>query len=194
MLRGAQFALVPLLIGLLGLVACGQTTAAPPRSTPSQPATVAGASVPARVASSSAVASASSHQSAARTIDGCALVTQTKAVAAAELPLPRVHPSTDADAPGCVYEEADPYGVSVTVAVVLSGGKRSFDDTGASIGSARLDVAGVGDGAFIVPGLQMLYALKGDTLLRIQLANPFLSDADYRAHLTTLGQVAIGRL
>jgi hypothetical protein len=157
-------------------------------------ASVASGTAPARAASASAVAAAASRPGGAAPIDACALVTRTEAEAASGLAMPRKNASTDAGAPSCEYGEADAFGVTVSIAVVPSGGKRSFDDTGASIGSGREDVAGIGDGAYIVTGLRMMYALKGDTLLRIQLANPSLSGDVYRAHLKTMAQTAISRL
>jgi hypothetical protein len=221
--RKSQFALVPLVVGLLGVAACSSKPAAPASPAPppaaaasvvttqavaavqasasstaaasaTRAASATSGTAPTRAASASAVASAAFRQGSAGPIDACALVTRTEAEAASGLAMPRKNASTDASAPSCEYGEEDAFGVTVSIAVVPSGGKRSFDDTGASLGSGREDVSGVGDDAYIVTGLRMMYVLKGDTLLRIQLANPSLSGDVYRAHLKTMAQTAIGRL
>lgn len=192
--RTPRLLLAPLVVGLLGLLAaCGGQS-----STPRAPAATASSAPATRAAAATNAASTRAAQGRApaanKTAAACSLVTQDEASTAAAVPLPRQHPDVDPIAPTCEYSEEDPNGITVSVAVVPVGGQRAFQDTKAMPGSDHEDVAGVGDGAYILPGLRMIYALKGDTLLRIQIANPFLADDLYRAHLTTLAQTAVGRL
>ncbi len=209
--------LVPLsmVIGMLGLVAACSSQApaslAPSSTGNSAPATqaaaataataaasLAGAQVPVRVASATTVVPTRAGQgqapSSVKRIDACALVTQDEAAAASGLAMPRKHASTDAKSPSCEYGEEDPNGITVTVAVVQVGAKGSFDDTAKTIAASREDIPGVGDAAYIITGLRMIYVLKGDILLRIQLANPFLADDVYRARLTAMARTAVSRL
>ncbi len=153
----------------------------------------AGGNAPVRVASALAIAATRSGQGqAASKIDACSLVTSAEASAAAGVPMPHQHGATDGTS--CEYTGDDPLGFSVTIEVDQIGGKGSFDRTSTTVAANRLDVPGVGDGAYIITGLQMMYVLKGNTLLRIQLANPSLSDDVYRAALKTMAQAALGRL
>ncbi len=213
------FPLIPTVIGMLGLAAaCSSKSPAPvpPASTQvpavtraaasavasapaaaataaTAPSSSAGAQAPVRVASALAVAATRSGQGqAAAKIDACSLVTSAEASTAAGVPMPHQHGSTDGTS--CEYTGDDPLGFSVTIEVDQIGAKGSFDRTSETVAANRVDVPGVGDGAYIITGLRMMYVLKGDTLLRIQLANPTLSDDVYRAGLKTMAQAALSRL
>lgn len=189
---------LPLAVVCLGLAAgCGSSKPAPGTLSTTQDGAGA-ANTQARVASAIAVASAKAGQAAgnpaANGVDPCVVVTQTEAEAAAGLALPRHRAYAETNGPTCHYTEDDPNGVSVTVAVLQSGGRGTFDRTGQLVGASREDVPGVGDGAFIATGLQMMYVVKGDMLLTIQLANPSLSGDVYRARLATMARTALSRL
>jgi len=177
-----------------------QPAAAAPTVVPTTAAAQPGAAsaqAPAKVASAIAVASAGAQrggsQAAAKTIDPCLLVTRATAEAAAKTSLAALRQYSDAAGPACEYS-SDSSEVSVTVTALASGGRSAYDDTGSVYGQSRTDVTGVGDKAFLVIGQGVMYVLKGDTLVTLQLVSLKMSRDETSAALTALAQTALSHL
>jgi hypothetical protein len=169
------------------------TTVAAQPGTPS----ASGAQAPVRIASALAVASAiakpGASQASATKIDPCLLVTRDAAEAAAKTTLAELRQYNDAAGPTCEYA-SDSSEVSVTITALSSGGGTVYDGSSSTYGQTRTEVAGVGDKAFVVKGQRVIYVLKGDTMLTVQLVSLKMSGDETAAALTALAKTAVTHL
>jgi hypothetical protein len=150
-----------------------------------------------KIASPLALASAYVQQNSGRppaaAIDPCLLLAREAAEAGARTALAELRRYSDTTGPACEYS-SDSSEVSVTVTALPNGGRTVFDDSSTMYGSSRRELPGVGDRAFIVSGLQVIYVLKGDTLLTLQLINLKMGDAEIATALTTMAKTAASHL
>jgi hypothetical protein len=168
--------------------------AAPPASE------VARAEVPAKAVTerpggvAAAVASRSAGQGSG--IDPCGLVTADEARSALGGRQPKGAKHTDfLGDPQCLYEEPeDGDVVSIVIDATNRGreAKESHEFIRRTLGYEQ--VRGVGDAAFIQPGLNVIDVVAGGTRFQIQIASYALPEAELRAKLIELGKGAVARL
>jgi hypothetical protein len=128
--------------------------------------------------------------------DPCRLVTAEEAKAALGGRQPKAPKRTDfLGDPQCFYEEpedGDVIGVVIDATNRGREAKESHDFIGKTLGYEP--VRGVGDAAFIQPGLNVIDVVAGDTRFKIQIASHALPEAELRAKLIELGKGAVARL
>lgn len=143
-----------------------------------------------RVASAVAAGQAAAGAARAGGIDPCTLLTLDEARAANGPDLrPGVRKGSE-----CQFQNE----IETRLVAVTLGGSRggvAFETTCESFPGERLNVAGLGDRACIVPPLRTILVLKGDQMLSVQIVNPVEPfDAGLRDRLTDLVTKALARL
>jgi hypothetical protein len=200
---GALLAAVALVLS----VACGADNGAPDSGAafgsrlPGVGASAATSATPAPVATQRAEGSAPPAMSRADgaqagDIDPCTLISGEEAKAALGGRQPKAAKHTDfLGDPQCLYEEPEDGDiVSIVVDATNRGreARESHDFVRRTLGYEQ--VRGVGDVAFIQPGLNLIDVVAGGTRFKIQIASYALPETETRARLIELGKGAVNRL